>query len=191
MGFWDGESTEKREECGAKRGRRRGRPRKTEPNVIGDSKNESILDQDAPALVTEAVLIQTPVSLEAQVSDATGAVFEELKPTPQAPVTALGPAVDIPPISVQDDAPTAASASVPLLPVIQGPMYTEPQSKPALDQVLIEDLGPDEEEDLCPSQDQQADEGCSGEPVEPTFLSHPTLSSPPAPQQEYVPGNSF
>ncbi|KAJ0050764.1 hypothetical protein NL108_005898 [Boleophthalmus pectinirostris] len=176
---WDfgTESPQKRARSGAKRGRRRGRPRKTEPSVNPDSQYESVLVQDAPAVVTEAV-----------------PVYEELTPAPPPLVIALGRAVDIAPAVVQDVSPAADSASLPVPPVLRGPMFTELQTKPALDQVLIEDLGPDEAEDL-PSKEEQADEGYSEKPeistAETTFLSDPTSSSAPPPQQEYVPGNSY
>ncbi|KAK7930531.1 hypothetical protein WMY93_006926 [Mugilogobius chulae] len=203
---WDfgTESPRKKGRSGGKRGRRRGRPRKTETAVISDLQRESGLDQDTPASLTEAVLGETPIPLEAQVSDATAdaPAFVELNPTPQDPTTALEPAVDIPPSLVQDVTPSAAFALPSIAPAIPEPMYTEPQIKPPQDQILIEDLGPDEEEDLCPSQDQQAVEGfctflylsdSNEKPTvstaEVTFLSSPTLSSPS--QQEYVPGNSF
>ncbi|XP_072319743.1 uncharacterized protein hemgn [Eucyclogobius newberryi] len=190
------ESPKKRGRSAAKRDRRRGRPRKTDPPVITDSQRESVLDQDTPAALTQAALGQTPITVEAQVSDVTAAapVFEELNPTVQAPATALEIAVDIPSIPVQYVASTAASTPLSMPPVTPEPMNTGPQSNPALDQcILIEDLGPDEEEDLCPSQDQQAAEDFSGKPIisaaEPTFFSIPTLSSPSPPQQEYVPRN--
>lgn len=200
---WDfgTESPRKRGRSGAKRGRgRRGRPRKTAAPVITDYQNETALDQDVTATVTKAILDQTTSSLEAQlVSTAPPvavSVFEQVNPTSQAPVPASEPIVDEPPIQVQDMAPSPDNVPVPVPPVSQEPLllqptYTESQTKPALNQILIEDLGPDEEEDLGAPEDKQVGEDLSEKPIitpEPTFLSNPTLSS--SPPLEYVSGNS-
>lgn len=199
---WDfgTESPKKRGRTGSKRGGRRGRPRKTEPTVITEYQNETALDQEAVA-VTDAILDQTQSSLEAEpVSTAPPApvsIFEQLKPTSQAPVTSSEPTVDTPPIPAPDMAPAPVAAPLPMpssviQDVIVQPMYTEPQSKPALNQILIEDLGPDEEADLGPPENKEASEDLSEKaviPPEPTFLSNPTLSSQSP--QGYVPGNSF
>ncbi|KAK2817162.1 hypothetical protein Q5P01_025353 [Channa striata] len=71
-------------------------------------------------------------------------------------------------------------------------LYTESQDREANDQVLIEDLGPDEEEDISTSQDKRADEDLSETsqinlPEQNKMFSVPTLSSPPP--QENLPGN--
>eukprot|EP00064_Thunnus_orientalis_P017376 superscaffoldBa00003668_g17457 len=72
-------------------------------------------------------------------------------------------------------------------------LYTESQGREALDQVLIEDLGPDEEEDIPPAEDKRADEDLSETPLinvpeQNKMFSIPTMSSP-LPPQEYLPGN--
>lgn len=198
---WDfgTESPRKRGKSGAKRGRRRGRPRKTEP-VISDDQNETALDQGTTATVTEAVQDQTPSSLEVQVVSAASpvavSVFEQLNPTSQAPVTTSESTVDAPPIPVIEMAPVPDAVPLSVPPIIKEPLlvqpeYTEFPNKEALNPILIEDLGPDEEEDLGPPGDKQVGEDLSGKPVtaEPTFLSNPTISSPPP--QEYVSGNSL
>ncbi|CAL9700028.1 unnamed protein product [Knipowitschia caucasica] len=190
---WDfgTEIPKKRGRSGAKRGRRRGRPRKTEQSIITDAQNESLVDQEATVAVTEAVLSQIPVPLEAQLPEATMAApaFEECNnPTPQAPAADLEPAVDLPPIPIQDVAPPSASAARQL--PLDG-AYTEPQSEPGQAQVVIEDVGPDpDEEDFCPSQDKQTD-GCSGPGTpEAIFLSNPAFSTP-APLQDYLQRNAY
>ncbi|XP_019956782.2 hemogen isoform X1 [Paralichthys olivaceus] len=71
-------------------------------------------------------------------------------------------------------------------------LYTESKDREALDQVLIEDLGPDDEEDIFPLQDKRADEDLTEPPSinlpeQNKMFSIPTLSSQPPP--EYLPGN--
>lgn len=200
---WDfgTESPRKRGRSGAKRGRgRRGRPRKTAATVITDYQNETALDQDATATVTKAILDQTTSPLEAQLVLAaptvSASVIEQVNPMSQGLVTTSESIVDAPPIQVQDMAlaPDDVPLSVPPVsqePLLLQPTYTESQIKPALDQILIEDLGPDEEEDLGAPEDKQVEKDLSEKPIitpEPTFLSNPTLST--SPPLEYVPGNS-
>ncbi|XP_071361387.1 angiomotin isoform X2 [Trachinotus anak] len=114
--------------------------------------------------------------------------------------------VDTAPIPVQDSAPAPDAVPVPAPALSRAPvpaaapappqvetLYTESQGREALDQVLIEDLGPDEEEDINPLQDKGADEDLSETPLvnvpeQNKMFSIPTLSSPPLPQ-EYLPGN--
>ncbi|KAM3624059.1 uncharacterized protein V6R79_018561 [Siganus canaliculatus] len=137
-----------------------------------------------------------------------------LKPAPaffSPPVPAPAPTKDpdSAPIPIQDldpepsPAPPPDIVSVPVL--SQDPVPSEAAAPPAvpqesegpeaLNQVLIEDLGPDEEEDIPPSQCKSADEDMSetpsnGVPEPNKVFSVPTLSSQPR-QQEYLPGNSF
>ncbi|XP_034458692.1 protein PRRC2C isoform X2 [Hippoglossus hippoglossus] len=71
-------------------------------------------------------------------------------------------------------------------------LCTESQDRDPFDQVLIEDLGPDEEEDLSLLQDKTADEDLTEPPSinipeQDKIFSIPTLSSQPPP--EYLPGN--
>lgn len=198
---WDfgTESPRKRGRSGAKRGRRRGRPRKTEP-VITDDQNETALGQDTTATVIEAVQDETPSSMEIQLgataSPVAVPVFEQLNPTSQAPANTSEPRVDAPPIPVLDMAPVPDAVPISVPPIIEEPLLVQPiyaefPNKAALNPILIEDLGPDEEEDLRPPGDKQVGEDLSETPItaEPVFLSNPTMSSPPP--QEYVSGNSL
>ncbi|XP_038134525.1 pollen-specific leucine-rich repeat extensin-like protein 2 isoform X1 [Cyprinodon tularosa] len=73
--------------------------------------------------------------------------------------------------------------------------YSESKSRETFEQVFIEDLGPDDEEDFSPSQNNRADEGLYETPAmnaaeQNKMYSVPTLSSPPLPQ-EYLPGNQL
>lgn len=96
-----------------------------------------------PALVSLSVLAPSP----AKVLDTAPVPAQDSSPAPDAvPVPALSQA------PVPAVAPAAPTAQVETL-------YTESQGREALDQVLIEDLGPDEEEDISPTQNKRADEG--------------------------------
>lgn len=211
---WDfgTENPRKRAQAGAKRGRRRGRPRKNEPPMF------TVLSPETPAAVAVPVFSevnQTPSCLTSLLETrpvpagpALVSVFEPapMNPTPdlvspQAPVLVPRPDADTAPITIQAFSPDAVSAP-PLLQVTDPasdpqmkPIYIEPQSKAALGQILIEDLGSDEEEDLCPSQVKRVDEDLSEKPLisapeQNTLFSNPIMSTP-APPPEYVPGNSF
>lgn len=70
------------------------------------------------------------------------------------PVQDLDPAPDVIPVSTMPLPPPAAAPQVETL-------NTESEGREVPDQVLIEDLGPDEEEDVPVSRDPQADEGNS------------------------------
>ncbi|XP_070684594.1 uncharacterized protein hemgn isoform X2 [Pempheris klunzingeri] len=104
-------------------------------------------------------------------------------------------AVPVPvPVPDQDPVPAAAADPAEAPPQVET-LYVESEGREALAQVLIEDLGPDEEEDISPSQDKGDDEDLSETPLttvpeQNKMFSVPTLSSPPPPQ-EYLPGNSF
>ncbi|XP_041838045.1 predicted GPI-anchored protein 58 isoform X2 [Melanotaenia boesemani] len=96
------------------------------------------------------------------------------------------------PALFQDYVPAAALAPPSAPPQVET-LYTESQGAEVLEQVLIEDLGPDEDEEISPSKDKGADEGLNetlsiNVPEQNTLYSVPTLSSPPLPQ-EYLPGN--
>lgn len=73
--------------------------------------------------------------------------------------TAPVPAPDAVPVPALTKAPVPAAAPAP--PLVET-LYTESQGRETLDQVLVEDLGPDEEEDIIPSQDKRADKGTHG-----------------------------
>ncbi|XP_040891130.1 BCL-6 corepressor-like protein 1 isoform X2 [Toxotes jaculatrix] len=152
--------------------------------VLGSAQS-SVL---APVLTSPAPVNQTPALVSPSV------------PAP-SPIV-----LDTAPIPIKDSAPVLAPDAVPVPALSQTPvpatapappqaetLYTESQGMEVLDQVLIEDLGPDEEEDICPSQDKRADEDVSetpsiNVPEQNKMFSVPTLSSPPPPQ-EYLPGN--
>ncbi|KAG8014718.1 Hemogen [Nibea albiflora] len=144
----------------------------------------------APTLTPPAPVIQTP------------ALF-----SPSVPAPAPTKDVDTAPIPAQDLAPAPAPVAVPAPVLTQAPDPAAPappavppqvetlnvESQDSEPFVLIEDLGPDEEEDLCLSEDKRADEDMSGTPsinVPEQNKMFSTLSSPPPPQ-EYLPGNSF
>lgn len=97
-------------------------------------------------------------------------VFAPTLVSPPAPAPFPAKVLDTAPIPVQDLAPAPDAVPVPALcqpPVPVAPpappqvetLYIESQGREALDPVLIEDLGPDEEEDISLSQDKRADEG--------------------------------
>lgn len=198
---WDfgTESPKKRGRSGSKRGRRRGRPRKTNTTKVIDPTDPSPISQTTPAAVagpifTQGISGQTPSALTplletSAVSTAPANISYQLaqfNPSVrvQAPVSE----------SVVDTALTPVPTVAPVFQDLSQevrPAYAEPPSKPELDQILIEDLGPDEEEDLGQSQDNGVEEDLNGKPEANTFFSNPTLSSPPPPPQEYVPGNSI
>ncbi|XP_014825858.1 PREDICTED: skin secretory protein xP2-like isoform X1 [Poecilia mexicana] len=100
------------------------------------------------------------------------------------------------PIEVQAsyDVPVQFSAAVPAPPQVEA-LYPESPDSETPDQVLIEDLGPDDEEDVSPSGNDRAVEGLDETPLmnsadQNKMYSVPTLSSPPLPQ-EYLPGNQI
>nr|XP_020447401.1 hemogen isoform X2 [Monopterus albus] len=124
-----------------------------------------------PALVSSLI----PVPFPAQILDTA--------PVP-APV-----AVPVPGLS-QVSVPAGAPAPPTVFPLVET-LYTDSQGREALDQVLIEDLGADEEEDISPSQDKGAAEDMSetpsiGVPEQSKMFSVSTVFSPP---EEYLSGN--
>ncbi|XP_071391966.1 cyclin-dependent kinase inhibitor 1C isoform X2 [Centroberyx affinis] len=136
----------------------------------------------APALVSVSVPVPDPAPT--QTLDQAAAPAPDAAPAPapalsQVPVPAPAPA----------PAPALSSATFQV-----ESLYTELQGREALDQVLIEDLGPDEE-DISPSQDKSADQDLTEEPSlnmpeQNKIFSIPTFDPPPPPQ-EYLPGNKF
>ncbi|KAM7419392.1 hypothetical protein PAMA_016495 [Pampus argenteus] len=129
-----------------------------------------------PALVSPSVFAPSP----AKVLDKAPVPAQDSSPAPDAvPVPALSQA----PVPAVAPAPPTAQVET---------LYAESKGKEALDQVLIEDLGPDEEEDISSTQDKRADEDLNESPLinvpEQNKTSIPTLSSP-LPPQEYLPGN--
>ncbi|KAM7394385.1 hypothetical protein PAMP_021192 [Pampus punctatissimus] len=129
-----------------------------------------------PALVSPSVLAPSP----AKVLDKAPVPAQDSSPPPDA--------VPVPAIS---QAPVPAVAPAPPTAQVET-LYAESKGREALDQVLIEDLGPDEEEDISSTQDKKPDEDLNESPLnnvpEQNKTSIATLSSP-LPPQDYHPGN--
>lgn len=107
-----------------------------------------------------------------------------------APVLALSQEPNPPNPSTDSPAPSTALSGI-------GPLFTESREWENRNQVTIEDLGPDEEEDIALPQGKIDNDGndLSGAPSndiseQNKVPSFSTISSPPPPQ-EYRPGNSF
>ncbi|XP_035025059.2 hemogen [Hippoglossus stenolepis] len=134
----------------------------------------------APLLTSPAPVNQSPALLSLSV------------PAP-LPTSVVDAALVL--LQAPDAVPVPALSRVPV-PVPAPPqvetLCTESQDRDPFDQVLIEDLGPDEEEDLSLLQDKTADEDLTEPPSinipeQDKIFSIPTLSSQPPP--EYLPGN--
>ncbi|XP_029131994.2 uncharacterized protein hemgn isoform X2 [Labrus bergylta] len=155
----------------------------------------------APALTPSALLNPTTAIVPPSVPASSPAIVLETAPIS---VPDLAPATDTDavqvPVSDPDLAPTEtpAPAAPPVAPLEVQSFYTGRQGRDgrvALNQVLIEDLGPDEDDDISVSQEQRDDKDVSGTPSYSTpegnkMFSVSTLSSQPPPQ-EYLPGNSL
>ncbi|KAM4603981.1 uncharacterized protein hemgn isoform 1-T1 [Polymixia lowei] len=167
----------------------------------------------APTPLSAPVSAPVPVSAPAPDPDTAPAPAPDTTPAPAptpAPDTAPAPAPDPAPTPAPDPTPRPAPdpALTPAMALSQAPLfgpllapipslaptqeevfYAELKGREALDQVLIEDLGPDEEEDISSSQNKDLSEEASlNMPEQNKMFSSPTLSSPPPPQ-EYLPGN--
>lgn len=114
-----------------------------------------------PASVPVFGLIQRPVFGPTLLSPSAPALFPtKVLDTAPVPVQDLAPAPDAVPVPAPNQAPIPAAAPAPpAAPPQAETLYIESQGREALDSVLIEDLGPDEEEDISLSQDERADEG--------------------------------
>ncbi|XP_067352842.1 cyclin-dependent kinase inhibitor 1C isoform X2 [Channa argus] len=135
----------------------------------------------APTLTSPAPFNASPVVVSPSVSAPSSANNLDGAPVP-APDVASAPALSQEPFA----------ASAPASQLVET-LYTESQGREANDQVLIEDLGPDEEEDVSRSQDKRSDEDLRetlqiNVPEQNKMFSVTTLSSAP-PTQEYLPGN--
>ncbi|TMS23308.1 Hemogen [Larimichthys crocea] len=142
----------------------------------------------APTLTPSAPIIPTPALFSPSVP--APAPTKDVDTAP-IPVQDLDPAPDAVPAPVLTQVPDPAAPAPPAAPPQVETLYVESQDSEPF--VLIEDLGPDEEEDLRLSEDKRADEDMSGTPsinVPEQNKMFSTLSSPPPPQ-EYLPGNSF
>ncbi|XP_044047648.1 rab-like protein 6 isoform X2 [Siniperca chuatsi] len=141
------------------------------PLLALESQPASVLAAPAPLPVFG--FVQRSVCAPSLTSPAPVSLTPALS-TPSVPAPSPTKVLDTAPIHVQDLAPAPDAVPVPFLtqdPVLAaapappaappqvGTLYIESQGREAIDQVLIEDLGPDEEEDISLSQDKRADEG--------------------------------
>ncbi|XP_028260766.1 skin secretory protein xP2 isoform X2 [Parambassis ranga] len=147
----------------------------------------------APAFVQDMAPAFVQDVAPAPVQDMAPSFVQDMAP---APVEFMAPTLESNsvPDMFQDTVPDAAPDPPAPCPTQVGTIYTEPQSREGFDQVLIEDLGPDEEEDISPSQDKRAEEDVSetlsiNVPEQNRMYSFPALSSPQPLPQEYLPGN--
>ncbi|XP_032400086.1 cyclin-dependent kinase inhibitor 1C isoform X1 [Etheostoma spectabile] len=168
-------------------------PGSLSPLLAPESQPSSVLA--GPALLPVFGSIKSPVFAPALTSPSqiypTPVLFS---PSAPAPSTAKAP------IPVQDSSPAPEAVPVPALtqapvPAAAPPQvetfFTESQSREALN--LIEDLGPDEEEDVSPCLDKRSDEELIETPlinVPEQNIPIPKMSSTPPPQK-YFPGNLF
>ncbi|XP_022073879.2 uncharacterized protein hemgn [Acanthochromis polyacanthus] len=152
------------------------------PLIAVETQSVSVLHAPAapvsPAVpvVPDPVALAAPVTLAVSIVPDPAPVFQSL-PIFGPPLTSpapVSPALDLDPVSVQASAPAPDADSVlalsqdtvpPVAPPSAPPqvetLYKESQDKEVLNQVLIEDLGPDEEEDISTLQDKRADEDLS------------------------------
>ncbi|XP_037545972.1 uncharacterized protein hemgn isoform X2 [Nematolebias whitei] len=188
------ESQRKRSRAETKSGpTRRGRPRKVE--LV-----PTVLDEAAGGIQETPAVVVAPEPAAAFISDQ---IYEALasiqavepQPAPPAPTlqtvvfqSAVGPSSD--PASSQDPVPETG-----LAPPQLETLYMEPQDQEAPEQVLIEDLGPDEEEEEPLAEGRRNDEGLSGSllidvPEQIKMNSVPAACAPLLPQ-EYFAENSL
>ncbi|MED6254364.1 hypothetical protein ATANTOWER_024064 [Ataeniobius toweri] len=156
-------------------------------------KASCVVPNPAPALNDVPVQRQAPDDVPVQLQ-APYDVPVQLQAPDDVPVPVQFPDTVLVRASSQDSVPAAALAP-PSAPSRVETLYTESRGRETLDQVLIEDLGPDDEDDISPSQNNRADKGLNETQLMNTAeqnktYSVPTLSSPPLPQ-EYLPGNQF
>ncbi|XP_062334883.1 uncharacterized protein hemgn isoform X3 [Osmerus eperlanus] len=169
------------------------------PALAPDSASTSTL---APVLAPAFTL--TPASALTSVFTPTSAFTPTLAPDSSsspalAPSFAITPAPPPAPASPPTSPP--ASPTAPAFPAFPAPapspmetLYTEPPEGDRLAPVLLEELGPDEKQDLAPSPDHPGqgllEEASIEVPEQNASFSRPTYSSS-APQYEYFPGSNF
>ncbi|XP_010773836.1 histone-lysine N-methyltransferase SETD1B isoform X2 [Notothenia coriiceps] len=174
--------------------------------VFGDIQNPFF----APSLIPPTPLIpfpdlfspSPPAPASSKIPDMSPIPVQDLAPVPEAvPVQVPAPVMILDPFPAAAPAPPAAPPQVETL-------FIESQGRKAIGPVHVEDLDPDEEADISPSQDQTAEEGNKEEtdsamrmkdlieppsinvPEQNEMFSIPTWSSTPPPQR-YFPGNAF
>lgn len=98
------------------------------------------------------------------------------------------------PAPSQDAVPAAAPSAPSASPLVEM-LYTKSPGRENPDQVLIEDLGPDDEDDICVPQNngEDEDEGLDETPQMNTAEQNKMYAAPPLPShplpQQYLPGN--
>ncbi|XP_040043661.2 hemogen isoform X1 [Gasterosteus aculeatus] len=172
-------------------------PESLSPVLDGESRPSSVPAVPAPRPLLGS--IQSPVFAASPTPPAPVLPTPDLF-SPSAPVSFPVKLADFAPVSVPYSAPDAVpvltQAPVPTAaPPQEDTLFTESQSRKVLDQVLIKDLGPGDEEDIYSSNDQTANEDLIGTsainvPEQNKMFSIPTLSPTPPPQK-YFPGNLF
>ncbi|XP_068583097.1 uncharacterized protein hemgn isoform X2 [Cebidichthys violaceus] len=172
-------------------------PGSLSPLLAVESQPSSVPAAPAPRPLLGS--IQSPIFAPTLTSPApvnpTAALFSFSPPVPSSVKVPAPDAVPVPvPVLKQAPVPTAAPARAAALPQVET-LSAELQGREALDQVLIKDLGPDEEEDTSAFQEKRADEDLNGAssinvPEQNKMFSIATLSPTPPPQK-YFPGNVF
>ncbi|XP_010773843.1 actin cytoskeleton-regulatory complex protein PAN1 isoform X3 [Notothenia coriiceps] len=161
--------------------------------VFGDIQNPFF----APSLIPPTPLIpfpdlfspSPPAPASSKIPDMSPIPVQDLAPVPEAvPVQVPAPVMILDPFPAAAPAPPAAPPQVETL-------FIESQGRKAIGPVHVEDLDPDEEADISPSQDQTAEEDLIeppsiNVPEQNEMFSIPTWSSTPPPQR-YFPGNAF
>ena len=110
-------------------------------------------------LFSPAPFISTPALFSPSVPAPAPAKDLDRAPIPLQDL-APAPAPDDVPVRTSTQAPDPAAAPAPpTAPSQVGALYVAAQGREAPNQVLIEDVGPDEDEDIPPSQDKRVDEG--------------------------------
>ncbi|XP_059184579.1 uncharacterized protein hemgn isoform X2 [Centropristis striata] len=172
-----------------------------------ESQSSSFLAAPAPAPELGSdqsfVFAPTPLNPTPSLLSPSDPAPPPLKVLDRVPIPVQEPAPapdDVPvpvPVPVLMPAPVQAAAPAPPAdPPQVETFFTESQDdREAQDQVVIEDLGPDEKQDFPSSQDKRADEDLFeipsiSVPEQNEMFSDPTFSSAPPPQK-YFPGNSF
>ncbi|KAL3066554.1 hypothetical protein OYC64_016496 [Pagothenia borchgrevinki] len=161
--------------------------------VFGDIHNPVF----APSLTPPTPLIPTPALFSPSPPAPAPSKIPDMSPIPVQDLAPVPEAVPVPvpaPVMILDPFPAAAPAPPAAPPQVET-LFIESQGREAIGPVHVEDLGPDEEADISPSQDQTAEEDLIeppsiNVPEQNEMFSIPTWSSTPPPQK-YFPGNAF
>ncbi|XP_017262063.1 transcription initiation factor TFIID subunit 3 isoform X2 [Kryptolebias marmoratus] len=183
------ESQRKRSRAENKSGaKKRGRPRKAEGPAVPEpaAVGETLEGPADPSAFISDQIFQSLASIQAV----------ELQPAPPAPTLQsvfVKSAAD--PVPVPDPAPSQDPVpAVVLTPQVET-LYTESQGGEVPDQVLIEDLGPDEEEEVSPTQDRGDNEGLNDtllmDGPEPDRMYSVAAVTAPLLPHEFLPGSSL